>query len=219
MNTLTIDGEFWWFVRPDDLRPVRGLSIHQVVKRIQEAFNFASVPTSLPAEGQPFIFKEGVFRQGSGDISIKFLESYNDGVHIKVESSTEDADIVFNKLRQISVELGGRPNITPLLTYHISTIVVELDHGINQAIDNFSKITSLIADHLEISATVGLKGIVFGGEPVDSSPLLQKLNPTNFRLERRVDTSFEENWYFSTANMSTSAHIEVVRSLEALFRG
>ena len=213
MNIITMDGEFWWFVRPDDLRPVRGLSIHQVVKRIQEAFNFASVPTSLPAEGQPFIFKEGMFRQGSSDISIKFLESYNDGVHIKVKSSTEDADVVFNKLRQVSTELGGRSNITPLLTYHISTIVVELDSGISKAVANFSEIVSMISDHLEISATVDLKAIVFGGHPVNSSPLIQKLNPTNFRLERRVDTSFEENRYFSTANMSTSAHVEVVRSL------
>ena len=59
MNLVTIESEIWWIARADDIRPVKGLTIHKFIKALQELLNFASVPVALPAEGQPFVFKEG----------------------------------------------------------------------------------------------------------------------------------------------------------------
>jgi hypothetical protein len=217
MKLVSMEGEIWWFIRPDDLRPIRGLTVHQLVAKIQAAFHFISVPTTLPAEGQPYLFREGMFAHGEQTISIKFLEAYNDGTHVKVDSSTEDADVVFQELRKLIVELGGKSNIVPLLTYHVSTIVAEFSNNIDQSLKNFSRVSDLISTHLDIPTRVGLKGLVFGADRPPLSPLLAKVNPTTFRLETRVDAALEEKRYFSTAHMSTSNHVEVLTALDSMF--
>jgi hypothetical protein len=216
MKIVTMEGEIWWLVRADDLRPVRGLTMHQVVRKIQETFSFVSVPTSLPEEGQPLVFREGIFTHLGETIPIKLLEVYNDGTHIKVDSSTDDADIVFRKLRELVVELGGRADVVPLLTYHVSTIVAEFDNNIDQSLKNFAKIADLISNHLDVPAPVGLKGLSFQADPQKLPPLSGKINPTNFRVETRIDTTLEERRYFSIANMSTGNHTEVLTAMESM---
>jgi hypothetical protein len=216
MKIVTMEGEFWWFVRPDDLRPVRGLTIHQIVRKIQETFGFLSVPSSLPEEGRPLVFREGMLKHAEETIPIKFLEAYNDGTHIKVDSSTDDADMVFRKLRELVVELGGRADVIPLLTYHVSTIVAEFDNNINQALKDFGKIADLISNHLDVPASVGLKGLYFQADPQNLPRVSAKINPTGFRVETRIDTALQEKRYFSTANMSTGNHIKVLTALESM---
>jgi hypothetical protein len=220
MNIVTMEGEIWWFFRPDDVRPIKGLTIYALMKKIQETFNFASFPTSLPAEGQPFVFKEGYLIRGENTISIKFLESYLDGTHIKVDSSTDDVDIVFHRLREIAVELGGESNIRPTASYHVSTIVADFDNNINSALKSFSTITSLISENLEVQASVDVKAIYLEGDKhKQQQPLLARLNPTAFRLETRIDARPDENRYFCQAHMTSDAHIKVLSALDSMLSG
>jgi hypothetical protein len=217
MKLITMESEIWWLARADDIRPVRGLTIHQLARRIQETFSFVTVPTTLPAEGQPFAYRDGMFQNGSETISVRLFESFNDGVHVKVDSTTDDADIVFNKLRQIAVELGGKEEITPLLSYHVSTIVAEFRASFDSIIKDFSDLAKLISDNLDIHAEVGLRGIHFGADQHNLPLQLGKINPTAFRIENRFDAKFEEKRYFSVANMTTTNHIKVLEALDSVF--
>jgi hypothetical protein len=214
MKLVALQGEVWWLARADDIRPVKGLSIHDLLKGVQGAFNFASAPTTLPAEGQGFVFREGVLTKSDYSISIKNLELYDDGVHLKVDSSTEDADIVFGELRSLMLSLGAKPVEKPLLHYHISTIVCDFDHDLSGIISNFTSLTSLISTHLDIPAPVGLRALHLLADPENLPPRAAKINPTLFRIERRNETSPEEQRYFSLANMITDKHMDVLVSLD-----
>jgi len=219
MNIITMDAEIWWFVRPDDIRPIKGLTIQTLIKKVQDTFQFASVPTSLPAEGQPLVFKEGSFIHGKNTIPIKFLESYQDGTHIKVESSTDDADIIFHKLTEMRVELGGRRNITPVALYHISTIVADFDNDINSALRGFSTIANLIAENLDVKTSVDVRAIYFAGDQHKQHGLLERVNPTAFRLEKRIDARTNEKRYFCQAHMTTNNHVKVLTALDSMLNG
>jgi hypothetical protein len=215
MNLLATEGELWWIVRPDEVRPVRGLTIHAVARKLQEKFNFISVPSTLPAEGQPFSYKDGMLNIDERAISVKLFDAYNDGVHIKVDSSTEDADLVFKEIRAITVALGGPEVVNPLIKYHISTIVADFDSDIRKFLAGAEEILNMISSHLEFPAAVGLKGLHFGADP-SGSAIFRSQNPSIFRLESRTDTLLSEKRYFSRANMTTESHVKLLSALDKM---
>jgi hypothetical protein len=214
MNLVAMQGEVWWLARPDDIRPVKGLSIHDVLKRLQETFNFASTPTALPERDQGFSFREGVFRRAGDSIVIKNMELYDDGVHLKVDSSTDDADVVFAELRSIMLSMGAKPVDKPLLHYHVSTIICDLINDISDIIKEFVELQGNISSSLDFAAQVGLRGLHFQADPSTLPPRAAKINPTMFRIEPRNDTPLAERRYFSIANMVTDRHFEILAMLD-----
>ena len=214
MKLIIVEGEVWWIVRPDDIRPVKGLSIHDVFRKIQEIFTFATFPTTLPPKDQGFTFREGALRRESGTIPVKLLEVYNDGAHLGVDSTTDDADIVFQELRRLMLEFGAKPVEQPLLHYHVSSIVCEFDNDISGIGSDFSSVTELISSHLDIPVTVGLRGVHFSADPTVLPRRLAQVNPSMFKIEQRYDAAFAEKRYFSVANMTTEKHIRVLSSLD-----
>lgn len=46
-----------------------------------------------------------------------------------------------------------------------------------------------------------------------------KENVSNFVIERRVETPFFENKYFTSAPLPTKEHIELVKDFEAMLKG
>ena len=217
MNLVTIESEIWWIARADDIRPVKGLTIHKFIKALRESFNFASVPVALPAEGQPFVFKEGFLEHDGNSIPIKLLENYIDGTHIKVNSS-DDADIVFQKFREVAIALGVKQNVKPLLTYHVSAVTIELDNSINNYIRHFSNLSNLLSEHLDVRAAVNVQNISLSADPAQLPPLTSKLNPTAFRLETRLGTGPHERRYFSVAHMTTSNHLKVLGAVNTMLQ-
>jgi hypothetical protein len=214
MNLVAVQGEVWWLARPDDIRPVKGLSIYDVLKRIQEAFSFVSTPTALPERDQGFSFREGVFRRAGGSIAIKNLELYDDGVHLKVDSSTDDADVVFQELRSMMLSVGAKPVDKPLLHYHVSTIICDFVNDISDIIKEFVQLQGNISSRLDFPAQVGLRGLHFQADPSTLPPRAAKINPTMFRIEPRNDTPLVERRFFSIANMVTDRHFEVLAMLD-----
>jgi hypothetical protein len=214
VKIITVESEIWWLVRPDDVRPIKGISIHDIIRKIQETFSFALVPKELPAQDKGLVFREGFLRKDGNTIPIKAVESYQDGVHIIVDSNTDDADLVFKELRIITIELGGKTVDHPILQYHVSTIVCEFENDISGLIRNFDLVSELISSHLDVKAVIGLRGVHFAADPTTIPARVSKINPTNFRLEPRHDATFAERRYFSLANMTTENHIAVLTSLD-----
>ena len=50
---------------------------------------------------------------------------------------------------------------------------------------------------------------------VDADLSQIKLNPSPFTIERRLDTPFFENTYFSVAPVRTADHFELIQQFEA----
>lgn len=217
MKIIALQGEVWWLARPDDIRPVRGLSIHDVLNKLQETFSFASIPTTLPERDQGFVFREGVLRRNDYSITVKNLEMYDDGVHFKVNSSTEDADIVFEELRSMMLAMGAKPVENPLLHYHVSTVICDFDNEIGGIIAEFAELAKSIETRLDFQAPVGLRTLHLAADPLILPQRAWKINPTAFVIEPRKDTLFSEKRYFSIANMTTDKHVEILSSLDRVW--
>ena len=215
MKLVSTEAELWWIMRADDVRPVRGLTTHHVIAKVQEKFQFAALPTMLPSEGKPLVFKEGWYALDGNPISIQLLEAYSDGVHIRVDSSTEDADLIFWEARAALLELGAKPVEKPLLTYHVSTIVADFETNVGKFLKSAEIVLRLISESLELRADVGLRGLSFGAD-ASGPPVLYNANPSLFRLETRSDTLIHENRYFSVANMTTERHTRLLAAIDEM---
>jgi hypothetical protein len=215
VKAITIDSEVWFITSLDELRPVKGLSLADVVRGLAKRYEFVVAPTTIPQNDQGLAFQEGTFRTEGHSVAIRRLELYPDGTHIVVASDSDDADLVMRDLRDWSISIGGRPDITPILQYHVSTIVCEFVNSIDNLVADFTAISEMVSSSLDVPASVNVRALAFCADPLQS-PRATKLNPTLFRIEPRDQIEFARKRYFSFANMTTRKHLELLQWLDDL---
>lgn len=215
MNVITLDCERWALSHADEFRPVKGLSLYELVKGIAERYRFVSVPTTIPPPDSGLVFAEGALHRDDRIIQIKKLQVFPDGVNLAVASSSDDADVVWKDLREWAVSIGGRPDPKFAMEYHVSIIVCDFDHSIDVIINGSSQIMNLISSKLDVSATVHTNMISFNADRTLLSGMAH-VNPSLFKIERRAEVEYSKNRYFSMANMTTSNHISVLEFIEKI---
>ena len=72
------------------------------------------------------------------------------------------------------------------------------------------RLTTRVPQFLGQPIKFDITGIVIGVDP-----LSVKAPPVPFTIERRLDTPFSENKYFSSAPLPTSEHVRLLETLEA----
>src|SRR5262245_2974572 len=213
MNIQTIESQVWWIASVDEIRPRNGLPSPSVwMEALQKKFRFAQLPTELPKPGQGFDFKVGHAEINVETISVPLLSIYNDGASVGVQSNTRNAEIVLQEALAVFFSLGVREPTTPPMHYYVSTIVADFTTSLD----------GLFAPRLlkDISAAMSLQGeahclaVHFNFDPSKIPGRIAHLNPTSFRIERRVGVPYEQNRYFSGANTTTEKHIELLEQIE-----
>ena len=146
------------------------------------------------------------------DIAIVMLRIFNNGLAIDTRSSTDDSLAVLEDIINIAKDTTGI-TLYPYRRHLVSQIVFRSDlklsllHPALQPIANrLSRQTSEVLRH-----PINYEPIALQIGP-DSTQL--KVAPSKFSLERRSEIPFNENTYFTTAPLSTSEHIELIRQLE-----
>lgn len=210
MKIQTFNSKIWWLSVADEIRPEKGVSVVDAVRRFSEAFQFAGVPAQLPAAADGYRFSEGAISVGDTKVAIKEVVIFNDGLSVEVYSHTEDAQEVLDKVLNVLRQLGFRePRSTPRTPLH-SNVVFDLETAISPLVANFDPLSSFISEVLGAPG-VELRGIDFSVDP----KLAPAFTPTSFKIEKRQDVLFSENRYFSYANTTTKNHLRLIEAIEA----
>ena len=213
MKAVSVDSEVWFLAAIDDLRPIKGLTLADLVRGVAQRYEFVAAPTTIPAKDQGLVFQEGTFRAEGHSVAIRRLELYSDGTHVVVASDSDDADLVMQDLRNWTVSIGGRANVTPILHYHVSTIVCDFVNSIDNLMTDFNTISDMVSSCLDIPGPVNIRTMALSGDPLNTIRPT-KLNPTLFRIEPRDQTEFSRKRYFSFANMTTRKHLGLLQWLD-----
>jgi hypothetical protein len=179
-----------------------------MIEGLADKFRFITIPTAVPVEGG-MKFERGLF----GDTNITLLEVFSDGLFVSVPSNTDDASVVLEECLKFFFEIGVRRPISPPVTYPVSRLIVDFEHSI----DGLIRLTALfegISRRLLISGRAQLFSVVFSVDPTTLPKRLAVGNPTLFRLERRADTPYDQNRYFSLAYLRTADHKSVLEEIE-----
>lgn len=213
MTPQAFEGQAWLIVKADEVRAAAGLPVVPAIERVRTHFQFLSWPTTIPTPNSGYVFQQGAFNNKGKIIAITGLTIYADGIHVHTQSTTEDTDDVLAEVVTLLQDMGMRVPKAIIASYHVSTIVADFSKNINCLLTAFRSISSFIGDRdYKAPLEVGLLSLY-----ADATKLTKPfdgLNPTLFRIDRRVGVSFEENRYFSLANTTTEKHLEILNYIE-----
>jgi hypothetical protein len=204
-----------WYFATEDLNP-KGLDLIPVLAAVQARYRFRVYPTK-PEDIHPapngIQYGKGAFRLDDREqIEIVRFTIYKDGVVADTRYSTEVTDQFLSDVLGY-VSSHGLTYESSMITKkaYVSELVVSSDLNIDLISPAFPQIASLVAQENGEGRNFFATSIQFGTDPHEGSPL-------RFSFERRADSGFKENRYFSTAPLTTNKHLEVLRALEILLK-
>lgn len=200
----------WYFLNP------KGRFIRPAIEAMRARYSFLKAPLDapFPMPNEGIKFEQGAFNGKNGMVQILSLTLHNDGVVIDVRSSTDDADLFMEDVVAWANKEYGMPAVSELPSTRL--YVSELNVAFQKLPAIFNpKLAPLFA---EVSAAIADK--TQGNADFLSVQLSTDPTKTNrqsfFRVDREVNTPFEENRYYSFASTKTDMHIRLLERLEEL---
>jgi hypothetical protein len=211
MKIQLTEGQVWWIALPDEIRPERGVDGPLINTGLQSIFGFSAPPVAVKDGGAEFL--NGKLSDGDDQILISKLTVFNDGMNVQVPTNTENAEKVLQRALQFFFEVGVRHPSTPPLHFYSSTIVADFDGPLENIFPPslLNKISKAMpfkghSDLFSISTNFDASKIADGR--------WRGINPSLFKIERRINVPYDVNRYFSVANMKSADHIETLSDFE-----
>jgi hypothetical protein len=195
----------------DELRPLRGgVFLPDLVEEIKGRYRFLSAPTKFDPN-QSNKFEGGVAELDGLTIPVLSLEIYSDGVAVNARN-TDDTDLVMDDfLGWLAERYRFREPRTVVPRRYYSRIVVDFDDSAGETfLANFRDLRAIITKAIGAEQPLELTQLNFGPHPPGELP-----NLWTWILQPRASQPYVPNRYFSAAPLSTGAHIEMLRELEA----
>jgi hypothetical protein len=216
MRVVHVSSKLWWLATGDEIRAATGTPVVQAIKTVVQAFEFAQAPTGLPPPNDGYHFQEGRFLCKEKSVAIKDLGIFNDGISIEIYSDTETNLAFLDQVIQLFETLGMQRPTTPPRIILQSMIVLEFPGPINKLAAHYDELSTLIGKEIGIEGQQQLRVIEFAIDPAVLPRKVALLNPTVFRLERRVNEEYDKNRFYSFANTHTENHIHILDRVDRL---
>ena len=210
-------------ISAEEVLPVGSLPIRDLIRFLGETYQFVTRP-QFPPEGlltsmEQFVFQHGVMTKEDKKYVILQLVLLPNG-DIITAATTEIADIIMDDFtRKLDEHFEYRFATANKRCSYASNIVVDFDFGIEEKIDVFRKIESLLNRRIpRPEMPFKIKRVAFGyGNPTVPTFSLEEMERADFVIERRANEPYERNRYYSAAPMATSAHIKLLEAIEREF--
>jgi len=203
-------GQSLQLIHMDEVRPLRGGAFFpDVAARLVERYRLQSVaPRTEP--NQPAKFLEGVAVLEGLTVPITSLEIYADGILVNARN-TEDADAVLSDVIDWGFKnLDARQPKSWLPRKYISRVIVDFEQSSGDLFfKKFRTLLRIVEDSLGSDHTLDLQ-FQFGPNPPGELPYMH-----TWVLQPRAGQPPAPNRYFSIAPISTPAHLDMLRKLEA----
>jgi len=207
-----------WFIDTRELNP-RGREFQTgLFSALAEKYDFSKAPydeddkTPNIKESPGYKFIDGTYSNPAGVEIMVNLTIFDDGLLAETRSSTDDSDAFLNEIVQMAVDEFGlvfKPEMI-LKKGYISELYVspsralsDLNRKLNQIAERLTALMSVS----DCAAKYELAGVLF-----NSDPGLKEPGP--FRFERKIDTPFSKNKFYSFAPLPTNTHLELLEDLE-----
>jgi hypothetical protein len=202
------------FVEVAELNP-RGKALYpDAIRALVQRYGFQKFPSKL----EEFDETKGVeFLMGKeGDYAIDKFVVYNTGLMIETRSSTDVSREILERLLLWAKKEFGLVYESKMITRwaYVSSVIFHTDFPILDALSNpLRKLARRITNSLAETS----------GEDVPYEPVVvtighdalnRKYPFAGFSLQRRAESPFSENKYFSEAPLRTDKHIALLEELE-----
>jgi hypothetical protein len=201
-----------WLFPVSDLNP-RGKYEVSFIEAIGVRYRFVQLPNLPEAiKGQEGLkFDRGLFRHETlGDLHVNFA-IHNDGVVADTNSSTEASEAFLGDVTGWVVETFGLTRPQRVRKVYASELYVSTEKNLSLISDKLAEIATKVGEALATGdRRIECTGLWFACDFEDGRRV------PNFRFERAEGIPFEENRYYSSANMQTSKHLALLGSMEEI---
>jgi hypothetical protein len=197
------------------VRPAGQIYLPDAAVKLVQRYSFAKFPSMEELIREPIAFSIGKF----GDVQINEFQIYQDGIVVSSRAPTEVLDAFISDLFSWSeMEFGmveaadAKPE-----KFIESSLVVKSTKDLALCISPASAVIDVVNDALRRQVTgvpYQLSGFSLEADP--GALLDRRRRPIRFAVERRANTSFNDNIFFSVAPLHTKDHLAVLASMEAL---
>ena len=210
----TEHGQAFQQLAAEEVRPPAGLYWPDFLRSIVQRYGFVSSSDLETAFKEGAKFAHGRLVHENGNIEIKEMSIYSDGIII-VTLNTNYSNLIFEDFTSWTVsELGFRtaPILQPRRFQ--SSVIVEFNVAVDKALGAFEELKAQFSDI--INTQHGFR------EQITASRLTFSIDPAklprfysfDFTLERRANSLLAQNRYFSFANLTTELHLTLLENLE-----
>jgi len=212
--SAVLTARFFAFIETTDLNPRGRAYFPELAAALVERYGFVKAPQKL----EEFDEKKGVtFETGrAGEVTIHRAVIHDHAIYLDTASSTDDSKRLFEEtLSWLSKDFGlvYQPEMVKRVTY-VSQLTFFSEVILDQLHPALTKLGQRLSTR--IPQYYGQKlDYVPGSVVVTYDPLMIKAGPDAFTIERRADTLFSDNKYFSTAPLPTNEHIQMLEAFEA----
>ena len=204
---------FLGFIEMDRLNPGGKVFFPRAVSAIAEKLNFQK----FPVKPEEFDETKGVeFHEGHWNgMNVSKLVIYNNGLLVDTKASTDDSErILIEALSWAREELGIA--FSPQLIYrkrYLSDVIFQTEAPI---LDGFSPIENLKRNLTNHVAEVMAQKFEYSSIrlDVDFERFQRQAAIAPFTIQRRNDSLFGDNRYFSEAPLPTEVHWQVLEQYE-----
>jgi hypothetical protein len=199
------------FVEPIDLNPRGKVFYPELVEAIVKRYGFQK----FPQKPEEFDESKGVnFAVGRlGDAVIDEFIIYTHGLLLGTRVSTQESRRLLEEAMQWGTKLGllNRPvsrwQYASQLTFYSKFSLTSVSPAIQKLADGIAKtVNPLVGQNLRYELVTIM---------VDYDQLERKHALGRFSIQRRDNTPFSENKYFSDAPLPTDVHIRLLEEFEA----
>jgi hypothetical protein len=189
------------------------------IEWLKKTYHFQKYPSSafdLDSETKSLAFLGGKFKSGyekNGKeryVSLG-LSIYPDGLVVNTESSTADGDKFLEEGLTSVVQELGLVSPTQIRKAYLSEMDVQLTQPISFLNPKLEQLAGRIAE-LRKGPPVAFK---FSGVTFLAEPSAQQTT-SGVLIERKVNTDWEENIYYTRAPLPTHAHLQLLEEFEAI---
>lgn len=201
------------WIEPTDLNPNGTASYPKIVSALVERYGFQN----FPQKPEDFNETKGVtFTMGEfGGLVIEQLVFYTFGIALDTRSSTDESKEVLEEgLRWAGSELGLRyePRMikrwqyASQISFYTSVPLVRFQSPYKRLVDAVAEsVAEDIGERLPYDMAV---------LAIDHDQLARKHALGRFSIQRRDNTPFSENKYYSDAPLPTSTHLRLLQAFE-----
>ncbi len=205
-----------WLFDANDLNP-RGKHIFpDLIEWLKDRYEFQQAPKSPDDldETKGLAFKQGSFPLGKDLVTVE-ATIYTDGLIANTWSSTRATDLFLeDALSNAAKEFDLKyPASLVRSKTHLSELTIRMDGSLsklNPKLESFADRLSRVHGH-KGATPFEVGGISFWS---DVSSVALKFAP--FALERKANTPFSENRYYSKAPLHTDEHVELLGDFERI---
>lgn len=210
MKIQSTEGHAWWIALADEIRPVRGIDSREIASGLQSIFQFQSPPAE---KGGGIEFLNGRFTEGGRTTLITKIAVFNDGINVQVPTDTDEAEIALQAALSFVFSIGVRPPVSGPLHFYQSIVIADFEVPLENILP--ASLLRKLSKAMPIEGDSQLLNIVTNFDAtIIPDARWRGINPSLFRIDRRVSMPYALNRYFCSANMKTSQHVEILTDFE-----